>query len=156
MQIENTSDYLPITLELNYPTSSLDTITDDFASGLASNPKIDWSKFSQEKISKKHITPLVNQLENINIAEYYSILMIMLKQLLIYCCRTQSHLQKRTAKQIKRIKVLLDSLRKLRWLDIMVRLPLMIGNNLISHLRVMLTTYTMLKVKIIVPNVEIF
>ena len=31
--------------------------------------------------------------------------MILLKQLLIYCCRTQSHLQKRTAKQIKRIKL---------------------------------------------------
>ena len=68
MQIENTSD--PVTLELNYPTSSLDIITDDFASDLASNPKIDWSKFSQEEIREKYITPLVNQLENINIAEY--------------------------------------------------------------------------------------
>ena len=29
MQIENTSDHLPITLELNYPTSSLDIIADD-------------------------------------------------------------------------------------------------------------------------------
>ena len=45
MQIENTSDHLPIMLELNYPTSSLDIINDDFASDLASNPKIDWSKF---------------------------------------------------------------------------------------------------------------
>ena len=70
MQIENTSDHLPIKLELNYPTSSLDIITDDFAPDLASNPKIDWSKFSPEKISEKYITPLVNQLENINIAEY--------------------------------------------------------------------------------------
>ena len=34
-QIENTSDHLRITLELNYPTSSLD-ITDDFASDLQS------------------------------------------------------------------------------------------------------------------------
>ena len=34
MQIENTSDHLPITLELNYPTSSLDIITGDFASDL--------------------------------------------------------------------------------------------------------------------------
>ena len=55
IQIENTSDHLPITLELNYPTSSLDIITDDFASDLASNPKIDWSKFSQEVISEKYI-----------------------------------------------------------------------------------------------------
>ena len=72
MQIENTLDHLPITLELNYPTSSLDIITDDLAPHLASNPKIDWSKFSQEEqeISKKYVTPLVNQLENINIAEY--------------------------------------------------------------------------------------
>ena len=70
MQIENTSDHLPNTLELNYPTSSLDIITDDFASDLDSNPKFDWSKFSQEEISEKYITPLVNQLENINIAEY--------------------------------------------------------------------------------------
>ena len=72
MQIENTSDHmhLPITLELSYPTSSLYIITDAFASDLASNPKIDWSKFSQEEISEKYITPLVNQLENINIAEY--------------------------------------------------------------------------------------
>ena len=70
MQIENTSDHLPITMELNYPTSSLDVITDDFASDLASNPKIDWSEFSQEKINEKWITPLVNQLENINTAEY--------------------------------------------------------------------------------------
>ena len=62
--------HLPITLELNYPTSSLDIIADDFASDLASNPKIDWSKFSQEEISEKYITPLVTQLENINIAEY--------------------------------------------------------------------------------------
>ena len=52
MQIENTSDHLPVTLELNYPTSSLDIITDDFASDLESNPKIDWSKFSQEEISE--------------------------------------------------------------------------------------------------------
>ena len=70
MQIENTSDHLPVTLELNYPTSSLDIIADDFASDLESNPKIDWSKFSQEEISEKYITPLVNQVENINIAEY--------------------------------------------------------------------------------------
>ena len=70
MQTENTSDHLPIMLELNYPTSSLDIITDDFASDLASSPKIDWSKYSQEEISEKCITPLVNQLENINIAEY--------------------------------------------------------------------------------------
>ena len=41
MQIENTSDHLPITLEINYPTSSLDIITDNFAFDLASNPKID-------------------------------------------------------------------------------------------------------------------
>ena len=51
------------------PTSSLDIITDDFASDLASSPKIDWSKFLQEEISEKYITPLVNELENINIAE---------------------------------------------------------------------------------------
>ena len=69
MQIENTSDHLPVTLELNYPTSSLDIIADDFASDLESDPKIDWSKFSQEEISEKYITPLVNQLENINKAE---------------------------------------------------------------------------------------
>ena len=69
MQIENTSDHLPVTLELNYPTSSLDIIADDFVSDLESNPKIYWSKFSQEEISEKYITPLVNQLENINIAE---------------------------------------------------------------------------------------
>ena len=65
MQIENTSDHLPITLEFNYPTSSLDIITDDFASDLASNPKIDWSKFSQEETSEKYITPLVNQSETV-------------------------------------------------------------------------------------------
>ena len=70
MQIENTSDHLPITLELNYPTSSLDIFTDDFASDLASNPKIDWSRFSQKEISEKYITPLVNQLEKVNKAEY--------------------------------------------------------------------------------------
>ena len=58
MQIENTSDHLPITLELTYPTSSLDIITDDFASDLESNPKIDWSKFSQEEIVK-NISPLL-------------------------------------------------------------------------------------------------
>ena len=69
MQIENTSDHLPVTLELNYPISSLDIIADDFASDLESNPKIDWSRFSQEEISEKYIIPLVNQLENINIAE---------------------------------------------------------------------------------------
>ena len=57
-------------MKLNYSTSSLDIITDDFASDLASNPKIDWSKFSQEAISEKYITPLMNQLENINIAGY--------------------------------------------------------------------------------------
>ena len=54
IQIENISDHLPITLELNYPTSCFDIITDDFASDLASNPKIDWSKFSQEDISEKY------------------------------------------------------------------------------------------------------
>ena len=69
VQIENTSDHLPITLELNYTASSLDIITDDFASDLASNPKIDWSKFLQEEIRGKYITPLVNQSENINIAD---------------------------------------------------------------------------------------
>ena len=70
MQIETTSDHIPITLELNYPTSSVDIITDDFASDMASNPKINWSKFSQEENGEKYITPLVNQLENINMAEY--------------------------------------------------------------------------------------
>ena len=49
---------------------SLDIIIDEFASNLESNPKIKWSKFSQEEISEKYITPLVNQLDNINIAEY--------------------------------------------------------------------------------------
>ena len=34
------------------------------------NLKIDWSKFSQEEISDKYITPLVKKLENINIAEF--------------------------------------------------------------------------------------
>ena len=70
IQIENTSDHLSIKLELNYRTSTLDIITNDFVSDLASNPKIDWSKLSQEEISEKYITPLVNQSENINIAEY--------------------------------------------------------------------------------------
>ena len=70
MQIENRSDHLPIMLELNYPTSSLDIITDDFASDLESNPKINWSKFSQKKIREKYITPLMNQSRNINVAEY--------------------------------------------------------------------------------------
>ena len=69
MQIENTSDHLPVRLELSYPTSSLDIIADNFASDLEYNPKIDWSKFSQEEISEKCITPLMNQLENINITE---------------------------------------------------------------------------------------
>ena len=70
LEIENTSDHLLITLELNYLTSFLDIITDDSASDLASSPKTDWSKFSQEEISEKYITPLVNQLENINMAKY--------------------------------------------------------------------------------------
>ena len=70
IQIENTSDLLPIKLELNYCTSTPDIIANDFVSDLASNPKIDWSTLSQEEISEKYITPLVNQLENINIAEY--------------------------------------------------------------------------------------
>ena len=152
LQIENTSVHLPIMLELNYLTGSLDIITNDFASDLASNPKIDWSKFSQKEISKKYITPLLNQSENINIAEYIdsSDSAETVTNLLL---QNSVSLAKRTAKQIKRINALLDSLRKLRYLDTMVRLPLMIGNNLISHLRVMLTTYTVL---IIVPNFEIF
>ena len=40
MQVENISDHLPVTLELNYPTSSLHIITDDFAPDLASSPKL--------------------------------------------------------------------------------------------------------------------
>ena len=52
---------------LNRPVRGIST--DDFASDLASNPKIDWSKFSQEEINEKYIIPLVNQLENINIDE---------------------------------------------------------------------------------------
>ena len=63
MQIGNTSDHLPIKLESNYPSSSLDIITDDFVSDGASKPKIYWSKFWQEKTSEKYITPLVNQLD---------------------------------------------------------------------------------------------
>ena len=51
-------------------TASSTWLTDDFTSDLGSSPKIDWSKFSQEEISEKYITPLVNQLENVNIAEY--------------------------------------------------------------------------------------
>ena len=51
MQIENTSDPLPVTLELIYPASSLDIIAEEFVSDLESNPKIDWSKFSQEEIT---------------------------------------------------------------------------------------------------------
>ena len=118
MQIENTSDHLPVTLELNYPTSSLDIIADDFTSDLESNPKIDWSKFSQEEISEKYITPLVNQLENINITECLdsndsaetitNLLLqnsVSLANILVHSC---------SSKQIKRIKVLSDSLRKLR------------------------------------------
>ena len=80
---------------------------------LTCSPKIDWSKFSQEEISEKYITPLVNQLENINIAEYLdsddsseTITNLLLQN--------SVSLAKRTAKQIKRIKVLSDSLRKLR------------------------------------------
>ena len=59
----------PCYVGIKLPTSSLDIIADDFESDLESNPKIDWSKFSQEEISEKYITPLVNQLENINITE---------------------------------------------------------------------------------------
>ena len=70
MQTENTPDHLPITLEINYPTSSLDIILMILRLTWHTVLKIDWSKFSQEEISEKYITPLVNQSENINIAEY--------------------------------------------------------------------------------------
>ena len=146
MQIENTSDHLPITLELNYPTSSLNIITDDFASDLASSPKIDWSKFSQ--ISEKYITPLVNQLEGINTAEYLdsnhsaeTITNLLLQNLVL--------LAKQNCKTNKRNKSFLRLPQE-------VKVARYHGKVSSDDWKQLNSPYTVLNAKIIFPSFEIF
>ena len=68
---ENTSDHLPIMVELNqreFPDCTT-TVTDECSIASGKRPKIQWSKFSSEKIHEKYVIPLLSHLSEVDMCD---------------------------------------------------------------------------------------
>ena len=97
----------------------------------------------------------MNQLENINIAEC-SDSNDSAETTTNLLLQNSVSLAKKDFKTNKKNKSFVRIPEEVKIARYHAKVALMIGNNSISHWRVMLTTYTVLNVKIIVPNYEIF
>ena len=68
---EKTSDHLPIMVKLNqreFPDCTT-TVSYDCCIASGKRPKIEWSKFSSEKIHEKYVIPLLSDLSEVDMCE---------------------------------------------------------------------------------------
>ena len=68
---ENTSDPLPIMVKLNqreFPDCTT-TVSDEWSIAFGKRPKIQWSKFSSEKIHDKYVIPLLSDLSEVDMCD---------------------------------------------------------------------------------------
>ena len=68
---QKTSDHLPIMVKLNqreFPDCTT-TVSDECCIASGKRPKIQWSKFSSEKIHQKYIIPLLSDLSEVDMCD---------------------------------------------------------------------------------------
>ena len=71
--IDNTSDHLPITLEINYSLYKNTALFSENLSETSFKNKIRWSNFSFEEITESYAVPIVNDLELMSLQDYNSL-----------------------------------------------------------------------------------
>ena len=71
--IDNTSDHLPITLEINYSLNNNTALFSENSSETSFKHKIRWSKFSFEEITESYAVPIANDLELMSLQDYDSL-----------------------------------------------------------------------------------
>ena len=71
--IDNTSDHLPVKLEINYSVNSCAALSVDNSSNTGVRDKIRWSKFTMENILTSYASPIAEELNNMNLANYNSL-----------------------------------------------------------------------------------
>ena len=67
--IDNTSDHLPVKLEINYSVNSSAALSVDNSSNTGVRDKIRWSKFTMVNILTSHASPIAEELNNMNLAD---------------------------------------------------------------------------------------
>ena len=70
--IDNTSDHLPVKLEINYSVNS-SALSVDNSSNMGVRDKIRWLKFTMENILTSYASPIAEELNNMNLADYNSL-----------------------------------------------------------------------------------
>ena len=71
--IDNTSDHLPVKLEINYSVNSCAALSVDNSSNTGVKDKIRWSKFTMENILTSYASPIAEELNNMNLVDYNSL-----------------------------------------------------------------------------------
>ena len=71
--IDNTSDHLPVKLEINYSVNSCAALSVDNSSNTGVRDKIRWSKFTMENILTSYASPIAEELNNMNLVDYNSL-----------------------------------------------------------------------------------
>ena len=71
--IDNTSDHLQITLEINYSLNKNTALFSENSSETSFKNKIRWSKFSFEEITESYAVPIANDLELMSLQDYDSL-----------------------------------------------------------------------------------
>ena len=71
--IDNTSDNLPVKLEINYSVNSCAALSVDNSSNTGVRDKIRWSKFTMENILTSYASPIAEELNNMNLADNNSL-----------------------------------------------------------------------------------
>ena len=71
--IDNTSDHLPITPEINYSFNKNTALFSENSSETSFKNKIRWSKFSFEKITESYAVPIANDLELMSLEDCNSL-----------------------------------------------------------------------------------
>ena len=71
--IDNTSDHLPVKLEINYSVNSCAALSVDNSSNTEVRDKIRWSKFTMENNLTSYASLISEELKNMNLADYNSL-----------------------------------------------------------------------------------
>ena len=71
--IDNTSDHLPITLEINYSLNKNIALFSENSSETSFKNKIRWSRFSFEEITESYAVPIANDLELMSLQDHNSL-----------------------------------------------------------------------------------
>ena len=156
--IENTSDHVPVKLQVEFFTDRHINMINDTNSYSGPKLKVNWSKFSQEEIERNYTTPISADLENMTIVEHCNLTNFM-ENLTKILLQHSHHLVKsiRKTKNNKRVYgSMLSSLMILRLLVCKVRLLSTHGNNWNFHMRVLLMVPTVLNEKSTDRNYAIF